>query len=36
MGLIFIEIYLGFICIWKMRLHYAQANGILTVSTKAV
>jgi hypothetical protein len=36
MGLIFIEVYLGVVCIWKMRLHYTQANGILTVFMKAV
>jgi len=36
MGLISIEVYLGVVCIWKVRLHYAQANGILTVFMKAV
>ena len=36
MGLTFIEDYLGVVCIRKMRIHYAQANGILTVFMKTV
>ena len=36
MGLISIKVYLGVLCIWKMRLHYAQANGIHTFFMKAV
>ena len=36
MGLIYIEVYLGVVCLRKMRLHYAQGNGILTAIMKAL